>query len=215
MTGTLILVRHGQTFSNVAKKLDTLPPGAALTPKGHQQARALAASITERPAAVISSIALRARETAGYIADATGVPLQSLEGLQETYVGDAEDRSDDESHNAFQDVYRKWLIGDTAASMPGGESADVVLARFVSALDSLNDALESGDVYVVSHGAAIRLVACVLAGVDPDFAATNHLDNTETVELVKTSDGWDCVRWGAHVPPFEASPTESADDPMG
>ena len=31
MTGRLVLVRHGQTFANVDKILDTQLPGAALT----------------------------------------------------------------------------------------------------------------------------------------------------------------------------------------
>ncbi len=32
MSGRLVLVRHGQSFGNVDKRLDTRPPGAELTP---------------------------------------------------------------------------------------------------------------------------------------------------------------------------------------
>ncbi|MCV7110378.1 phosphoglycerate mutase family protein, partial [Mycolicibacterium setense] len=34
MSGRLVLVRHGQSVSNVERRLDTLPPGAELTPTG-------------------------------------------------------------------------------------------------------------------------------------------------------------------------------------
>ena len=39
MTGRLVLVRHGQSHGNVDRRLDTRPPGAALTDLGHEQAR--------------------------------------------------------------------------------------------------------------------------------------------------------------------------------
>ncbi|GGF90594.1 phosphoglycerate mutase [Rhodococcoides trifolii] len=220
MTDKLILVRHGQTFSNVAKRLDTLPPGAALTPEGHAQAAAFGKVISGRTAAVVSSIALRAKETAGYIAEATGVELQVVDGLQETYVGEFEDRTDDEAHEAFQNVYRRWLDGDVDARLSGGESARDVFDRYLPVLDSLRDRTADGNVYVVSHGAAIRLVAAKIGAVDAEFAAANHLGNTETVELVPTADGWDCVRWSTFTPPFHTQPpdtrgVEVLDDPMG
>ena len=39
----------------------------------------------------------------------------------------------------------------------------------------------NGDIVIVSHGAAIRLVSAVLAGVDASFVVDRHLDNTEAV----------------------------------
>ncbi|WP_176669124.1 histidine phosphatase family protein, partial [Mycobacterium avium] len=39
MSGRLILVRHGQSYGNVERRLDTRPPGAELTPLGRDQAR--------------------------------------------------------------------------------------------------------------------------------------------------------------------------------
>ena len=79
------------------------------------------------------------------------------------------------------------------------------------------------DIVVVSHGAAIRLVSAVLAGVDSAFAIDHHLANTESVVLAPITDGrWSCVQWGALTPPFATAPAvtqtpESARsaDPMG
>jgi probable phosphoglycerate mutase len=79
------------------------------------------------------------------------------------------------------------------------------------------------DIVVVSHGAAIRLVAATLAGVESSFVLDHHLANTEAVVLSPITDGrWSCVQWGALSPPFypepDVHPVEDAlesVDPMG
>ena len=76
---------------------------------------------------------------------------------------------------------------------------------------------------MVSHGAAIRLVAAMLAGVDGSFALDHHLANTESVVLAPITDGrWSCVQWGALTPPFyrsrrrpSARTRSRSADPMG
>ena len=61
----------------------------------------------------------------------------------------------------------------------------------------LDDDDWTSDIVVVSHGAAIRLTAAVLAGVDSSFALDHHLANTEAVVLTPVTDGrWSCVQWG-------------------
>ena len=61
----------------------------------------------------------------------------------------------------------------------------------------LDDDAWHGDIVVVSHGAAIRLVSAVLAGVDGSFALDHHLANTESVVLAPITDGrWSCLQWG-------------------
>jgi broad specificity phosphatase PhoE len=73
----LLLIRHGQTTSNVRHALDTSLPGAALTDLGWSQARAagerLAGDTPDVPLAMVSSQALRARQTAaGIVLGGTG-----------------------------------------------------------------------------------------------------------------------------------------------
>lgn len=57
MSGRLVLLRHGQSYGNVERRLDTLPPGTALTPLGRDQARAFARSGCRRPALLAHSVA--------------------------------------------------------------------------------------------------------------------------------------------------------------
>lgn len=220
MTGKLVLVRHGQTFSNVDKVLDTSLPGASLTDHGHEQARRYGASISEATVGiVVSSFAVRAVQTAEHIAAATSVVFQQREGIHETQAGHWEGRTDDVAHKGFTEIYGRWHSGDLDARVPGGDSGRSVLDRYVPVLEDLREKfltdVEAPDVVVVSHGAAIRLVAAVLGGVDGEFAADNHLDNTQSIELVPGARGsWSCVRWGTFVPPFDGKGSRIADNPI-
>ncbi len=220
MSGKLILARHGQTVANVARRLDTKLPGAELTDLGVEQARTLGRNLVERgPSLLVASRAIRARQTAEQVAPAVGLETEVRDGVHEVQVGELEDRSDEESHRLFMKVYEEWHSGDLRTRVPGGESALDVLDRFVPVVESLRaDHLDagSGDVVVVSHGAAIRLVAAYLGKVPGGFATGNHLANTETVELVPVSGGgWECVRWGTFTGPFHDTHRAGADDPMG
>ncbi len=219
MTGRLVLVRHGQSYANVERRLDTLPPGAALTDLGHRQARTFAQDWTDRIAMVAHSVATRAQETAAGIAGHLDLAPNAFDGIHEVQVGDLENRNDDEAIAEFESVYRSWHLGDLDVPVPGGETGREVLDRVVPVLtelrrDHLDDPRFDGDIVVVSHGAAIRLVASVLAGVNSKFALQNHLNNTEPVVLHPVTDGrWSCLRWGSLTPPFrpQAQPASRAD----
>jgi broad specificity phosphatase PhoE len=228
MSGRLVLVRHGQSFGNVERRLDTRPPGAELTPLGREQARAFVLA-AERPAMVAHSVATRALQTAQVIGAELELPAHEFIGIHEVQVGELENRNDDEAIAEFNAIYERWHHGELDVPLPGGETANDVLDRYVPVLTDLrmrylDDDDWTGDIVVVSHGAAIRLASAVLAGVEASFALDKHLDNAESVVLTPVTDGrWSCVRWGVHTPPFypepEADPVidavRSGTDPMG
>ena len=228
MTGRLVLVRHGQSHGNVDRRLDTRPPGAALTDLGHEQARTFARDWPHSIGMVAHSVAVRATETAADIGAELGLPTLTLEGIHEVQVGDLENRNDDAAIEQFNSIYQRWHEGQLDVPLPGGETANEVLERYLSVVTQvrlryLDDQAWKGDVVVVSHGAAIRLVGAVLAGVDSGFVLEHHLANTECVVLSPITDGrWSCVQWAALLPPFqpepEVHPVEDAlrgADPMG
>lgn len=229
MSGRLVLLRHGQSHGNVERRLDTRPPGTALTPLGREQARAFALGGFARPAMLGHSVAVRATETAAVIAAEFGLSPVEFEGVHEVQVGELENRNDDEAVAEFNAIYDRWHRGELHASLPGGESANDVLDRYLPVLTALrrrylDDENWHSDIIVVSHGAAIRLASAVLAGVDADFVLDNHLANAESVVLAPITEGrWSCVRWGTRTPPFypEGPATPVADavtsstDPMG
>lgn len=264
----LILIRHGQTHANIARILDTALPGAPLTDQGIIQARRLGRVLLpsrERMTEIVTSHALRARQTgAGAVAGlhhlvGPGVRLRHEAGLHEVQAGEIEGRSDFDAHRRFMEIFHSWLHGDFGAKVPGGESADDVLARYLPVLRALvaedsafplDDAHASSDsastrgpadatgsaasrgpadatgsastrgpadafdssnsrdggrnIVVVSHGAAIRLIAQHLANIEGQFIFDNPLPNAARVELVRDIDAgdgdkagsWKLARWG-------------------
>jgi broad specificity phosphatase PhoE len=229
MSGRLVLLRHGQSYGNVDRRLDTRPPGTELTPLGHDQARAFARDGLRRPGLLLHSVATRAAQTAAEIGAEVDVPAVEVTGIHEVQVGELENRNDDDAVAEFNTTYQRWHEGERDVPLPGGETADQVLSRYLPVLTDLrmrylDNADWTNDIVVVSHGAAIRLTAAVLAGVDSGFALHHHLGNTEAVVLSPITDGrWSCVQWGTLTPPFYPSPAaapvadavEADTDPMG
>ncbi|WP_040832758.1 histidine phosphatase family protein [Nocardia brevicatena] len=220
MTGKLILVRHGETEGNVAKILDTRLPGLPLTERGVAQAKAFGTALAAPPRVLLGSPALRAQQTAGYIESVVGVPAEVREGVHEVQVGDLEGAGSAEAHKLFQRIYRSWHEGELTRRIPGGESGQEVLDRYLPVVEQLRAEYLTphsvGDILLVSHGAAMRLVGRILAEVAPPFTTNNHLDNTETIELAPRPDGgWECTRWGRFTPPFDVPVPPTGDDPMG
>jgi len=228
MSGRLILVRHGQSLANVERRLDTKPPGAELTDLGREQARHFARARRDSPGLLLHSPARRAAQTAQEISAECAVLPSEADAIYEVQAGQLENRSDDEAIAVFNRTYQRWLEGELDVSMPGGESGRDVLDRYLPVLTGLrlrylDDDDWTGDIVVVSHGAAIRLAGATLAGVDASFVLDHHLANTEAVILVPITDGrWSCVQWGTRTPPFypepDVHPVEDAlraADPMG
>ncbi|MEZ0363537.1 histidine phosphatase family protein [Mycobacterium sp. pUA109] len=229
MSGRLVLLRHGQSYGNVDRRLDTRPPGSELTPLGHDQARAFARNGHVRAGLLAHSAATRAAQTAADIGAAVDLTVHELPGIHEVQVGELEDRSDDAAIAEFNAIYQRWHEGELDTPLPGGETGNQVLDRYVPVLTDLrmrylDDADWTDDIVVVSHGAAIRLAAAVLAGVDGSFVVDHHLGNAESVVLAPITDGrWSCVQWGQLTPPFYPEPgatpvadaVQSSTDPMG
>jgi broad specificity phosphatase PhoE len=228
MSGRLVLVRHGQSFGNVERRLDTRPPGTALTPLGRDQALAFAEG-SGRPSLLAHSVATRALETAAVIGARLEVAPHEVSDIHEVQVGNLENRNDDDAVAEFNAIYERWHHGELDVPLPGGETGNDVLDRYLPVITGLrlrylDDHDWDGDIVVVSHGAVIRLASAVLAGVDADFALDNHLGNAESVVLSPITDGrWSCVRWGSLTPPFYPQPDSSpvtdavtsSSDPMG
>jgi probable phosphoglycerate mutase len=103
----------------VSRVLDTQLPGAPLTEQGAAQARALGTRLAP-PAVLISSVALRAQQTAALLGAETGVPVQVLNGLHEVQVGDLEGRNDRVALETFGAIFLAWETGDFAPVRPAG-----------------------------------------------------------------------------------------------
>lgn len=210
----LLLVRHGQTRSNVEHLLDTAVPGADLSELGRDQAAALVPALGGLGVgAVTASTLVRTQQTAAPLAAHLGLPVAVADGLREIEAGDLEMRGDEESVRRYLDVVAAWLHGDLSVAEPGAEDGHAFFARYDAAVaDALAAARAAGveTVVLVSHGAAIRTWAgSRVRNVSADFVIATGLENTGVVDLVGSpEEGWTCERWaGAVVAPEQAAAT--------
>ncbi|AUS78689.1 histidine phosphatase family protein [Actinoalloteichus sp. AHMU CJ021] len=199
----LVLARHGETESNVGGVLDSRPPGPPLTDLGRLQAEALAEELAEEPVvAVYASVATRARQTAAPLAARHGHTVEVLEGVHEVQCGELEGRSDVDALRTFHEIFGSWHTGLVSSRLPGGESGQDVLDRFLPVLEELRDRHPEGTVVLVSHGAALRLVGGWIAeNVTGRAADEVLLPNTGRVVLeadTSLASGWRCVFWTGH-----------------
>lgn len=204
----LLLIRHGQTTSNLGHHLDTAEPGADLTDLGRAQAAALPEALAdERVDAIYVSTLVRTQQTAGPLAHHRGLTPVVQAGVREIAAGDLEMRNDVPSLRAYVQTVFGWA-DDPESRMPGGESGSEVLARFDEVVaEAAEQVGEDGTAVVISHGAMIRVwTACRARGLDLDRAARHPLENTALVALQGSPrGGWDLQTWtetalgGAHL----------------
>ncbi|MFF8593677.1 histidine phosphatase family protein [Streptomyces sp. NPDC015220] len=203
----LLLVRHGETPSNLASLLDTAAPGPGLTELGRRQAALLPEALAgEDIEAVYASTLVRTRLTAAPLAAARGLGVTVRDGIREVSAGALEmEPGGSERGRAYLRTVLAWAAGDRELRMPGagGESGGEVLARYDAVVAEAADS-GAGTVAMVSHGAAIRLWTAVRAhNLDADFVAAHPLRNTGVVILEGSpADGWKALSWaGAVVTP--------------
>ncbi|WP_432561005.1 histidine phosphatase family protein [Kineococcus sp. SYSU DK003] len=210
----LLLVRHGQTRSNVEHLLDTAVPGADLSPLGREQAQELVRTLGGHGiGALVASTLVRTQQTAAPLARHLRLEVPVLDGLREIEAGAAEMRSDEDSVRRYLDVVARWLDGDLDVAEPGAEDGHTFFARYDAAVQEAIAAARAAGVdtlALVSHGAAIRTWAGArVRNLSAQFVIATGLQNTGVVELVGSpEDGWTCERWmGAVVDEQQAETT--------
>lgn len=193
----LILLRHGQTTSNVDRKLDTLVPGASLTELGEEQAREAGANILAEYAVdrVISSQATRAQQTAALAFGEQFPDIPAVDGLQEIHAGRWEMHNSREAHEAYFRAFRGFYRRDLEAMVEDGDSLDLFLTRYTGAL--LPYVEQGGTTVAVSHGGAIRAFTANACAVNPEYAEQSYLPNCQyiVIDPIGEFGQWQVRRW--------------------
>jgi probable phosphoglycerate mutase len=205
-------VRHGETPSNVAYLLDTAPPGAVLTDRGHQQARSLVQAFENQPVEEIYvSDLVRTQQTAEPLAMARGLSPVVRDGLREIQAGSEEmipyapDTWDRAKPPQYFTALASWASGDLAARMPGGESGEEFLDRYDAVINEIAGRRHDCAV-VVSHGAAIRMWAGLRCGnLTEPFLRKAPMTNTDAVFVTGAPGAWVATRWAGHPIPHQAT----------
>jgi broad specificity phosphatase PhoE len=188
--GNVVLVRHGETEWSRTHR-HTSYTDLSLTAEGERQAKALAPALAGRRfAAVISSPRQRARRTA----ELAGLAVTEVDaGLAEWHYGGYEGLTTAEIR-ADRPGWILWTDG-----CPGGESPDQVGARLDGVLDRVRPLLADGDVALVGHGHALRVLGARWVGLPASAGRVLRLD-TATLSQLGFEHDWEVLsHWNAPV----------------
>lgn len=190
MTATLFLVRHAphelQGKVQVGRR-----DGVALAESSYPLIEALGRRLaSERLDAVFASPIGRAQETAGAIARAAGVTVETDEDLSEMDMGRWTDATFEALEN--EPTYRAWNACKALAGAPGGERSTTVQDRMVRAVGRVRTVLPEGRAALVSHGDPIKCLVCACLGLPLDSMHRFDLDPA-SITTVVVGD------WGAKV----------------
>lgn len=170
-----VLIRHGEAEGN--RELRYLgSTDAALTVRGEEQARQLAAGLsTYQISALFTSPLLRARSTAQAIGDALGLEPRADERLREAHYGVWENLTRDEARRRDPALLATWETG-AAVAPPDGEPLEAVRARALAAVEEWTAAYAGQTLALVSHVGPIKALLCAALGLPPTGALRMWLD---------------------------------------
>ncbi|HEX5493263.1 MAG TPA: histidine phosphatase family protein [Mycobacteriales bacterium] len=196
-------VRHGENLANLTRELSHRVVDHPLTPRGVEQAAAVAAYLA--PLApdgpVFCSPLRRARQTAAPIAERIGTRIAIDERLREVNVGILDGRCDAEAWATYTNTHRAWRAGDPDRRFPGGESARELTDRLRAAFADVAATAEGRAAVVVGHGGILRAgLPGLCPGLSPQ-ALPADVTNCSVTELELHAEGNDGVlgellRWG-------------------
>lgn len=164
MTKRLVLLRHGQTDWNAARRMQG-QRNSQLNETGLAQATSVASVIaTFMPEVLWTSDLDRARRTAAIVGEACSRTPTTDERLREYSLGSLEGMTHDEFLATDPDGFAVFRAADWGALAEIEPPVDVA-KRVVDCLGDLADGLTPNGVGVaVAHGAAIRTAVVALLG---------------------------------------------------
>jgi len=179
----LICVRHGQTAWNHDLRLQG-QTDTELSDFGREQARRLARRLAgEEIAAAYSSDLRRCVETVEIALAGRGLGATLMPELREIHLGDWQGHTTAELRELMPaELERVW--GNPNDEAPrGGETRRQLQARIVGAIETIVARHPDQPVLVVSHGGALRALACWALMADLRAVRRIELDNCSVSRL--------------------------------
>jgi probable phosphoglycerate mutase len=187
----LVLLRHGRTAWNAQRRFQGQadPP---LDEVGRAQAWEVAGLVAAlRPDILVTSDAVRARQTAEPISMATGLEAHPDARLRERSLGHWEGLTRDEVEQQYPDEFADWIAGRDV-SRRGGETREQVAARACAAFDDLPDVAVA---VFVTHSATAMALCNALLGIGQHLHPLGPLANCHWSELVAEQHDTDPRFW--------------------
>ncbi len=193
---TFVVVRHGETTwgadARFAGRQDV-----PLTPRGREQARAVAQRIRRlEPSVVLTSPLQRCRDTAESIAAALGAPVVVDDRLLDGLLGDWTGYRSVEIQEGWPDEFAAWR-SDPDARPPGGESFTEIRDRVRPVLPDALEAYRGHGVVIVTHAATAKMIMAIALNVPSTIAYRIRMDTASLSGFTVEADGA-VVVWGVN-----------------
>jgi broad specificity phosphatase PhoE len=191
--GALYLLRHGETEWSKAGR-HTGRTDLPLTPYGEEQAQSAGALLAGRRFALVLTSPLR---RAAHTAELAGLGAAEVEpDLVEWDYGGYEGLTSGQIQAAGHPGWRIFHDGVPSGATPG-ETLDQVADRARAVLDRVRPVLPSGDVALVGHGHALRVLATVWLGRPADLGQQLELGSGSVSRLGSDHDVPSIEVWNA------------------
>jgi alpha-ribazole phosphatase/probable phosphoglycerate mutase len=183
----LLLIRHGQTDWNIARRFQG-QSDVPLNLTGRKQAKALAGRLSaERFDATYSSDLQRATETANMITQISGYTPDMR--LREINFGDWEGLTYTEIKEKYPSALAERENDIYKNAPPNGETLEQLSARVRSMLDELYTNHKEQTVLIVAHGGVLQVLLCLALNINPTSYWQFHLSTASLSEISLYPDG--------------------------
>ncbi len=205
-------IRHAESEINVLRTIDVpgaqLPPDSGvtfpLTQLGMEQAVALGEALRDDLIlAIHTSSRLRCTQTADALGFTHRLPLALEPGLVEIAFTDPEASFSTVDWIAVTRTMTAWLLGDSDARAPGGESLTEVLERFLPPVQAAIDqyASQPGDLVFVSHSIVLSAaLPALFADLSLAWTLLNVLPHTGIATGQFIDGALVCTDWNGSRP---------------
>lgn len=183
MTGTLVLVRHGQSDWNL-KNLFTGWKDPDLSPKGVEEAKAAGKRLKAKSLKFdlcFTSALIRAQHTLDLILTElgqTGLPIIKDQALNERDYGELTGLNKDDARKKFGEEQVLVWRRSYDVPPPGGESLKDTLARSLPYYVHMIQphVLDGKNVLVAAHGNSLRSLIMAIEGLTPEQILKRELE---------------------------------------
>lgn len=184
----LLLVRHGQTDWNVARRHQG-QMDVPLNAEGVRQAQELAVRLRQDCFdAIYSSDLQRALQTAQILAQGRTLQVITDARLREVSVGEWEGTYVEDNLRAHPERFTISHTNPSIPLAPGGESTAQVALRTANFADEISRRFPEGRVVVVAHGLTLAALICQVGGIPLTETHKYIPDNAEPIEILWNTD---------------------------
>ena len=189
MTTTVLLVRHGQTESNITG-FYMGRSNEDLNEAGYTQARRLSSRLAGLPiASVYTSPLQRACTTATILAEPHKLKPEMLDDLLEIGLGDWQGLHMDEIKLRWPELWQQWRTDPSEVTLPNGESFGEVVERAIRAFRKIAGANRGKQAVIVTHDVVVKVVVAYVLGAPNSIYRKFDINNASLSMVRVMSNG--------------------------